>query len=396
MERRDNRNRVLKNGESQRQDGRYTYKYIDKSGKQCFIYSWRLVATDRLPKGKRECKPLREMIAELNRDIQDGIDTQGRNMTLNQLYEKYIKGRANVTKSTAKGRQSLVNALKEDKLGNTPIDRIKPSDAREWAIRMSGKYSYNTINNMKRSLIKAFYIAIEDDYVRKNPFTYNLAEVIEDDRETRQALTESQERELLSFAESDRTYSHLYDSLLILLNTGLRISEFCGLTENDLDFEAGMINVDHQLLSDTKTGYYINRPKTQAGIRKVPMSATVREAFQRVLERRKNADIQPIEVDGYKGFLFLNRHGYPMLGTNYAATLNNLVKKYNKTHEGEPLPHIAPHMLRHTFCSRMANRNMSPKALQYIMGHADISITLNLYTHVTMDGIKAEMARLTA
>lgn len=317
-------------------------------------------------------------------------------MTLSQLYDKYTKGRANVTKSTVKGRQSLMYALEGDKLGNTPIDRIKPSDAREWAIRMSGKYSYNTINNMKRSLIKAFYIAVEDDYVRKNPFTFNLAEVIEDDRETKQALTEAQEQELLSFVESDRTYHHLYDSLLILLNTGLRISELCGLTESDLDFEAGMVNVDHQLLADKETGYYINRPKTQAGIRKVPMSAAVREAFQRVLESRRDADTQPIEVDGYKNFLFLNKHGYPMLGTNYAATLNNLVRKYNRTHEGEPLPHIAPHMLRHTFCTRMAGRNMNPKALQYIMGHADISITLNLYTHVTMDGIKAEMARLTA
>lgn len=391
MERRDSRNRVLKNGESQRQDGRYVYKYIDNAGNQKFIYSWKLVATDRLPKGKRECKPLRELVAELNRDILDGI--QGKNMTLSQLYNKYTKGRANVTKNTVKSRQTLINALEGDKLGNTSIDKIKPSDAREWAIRMGGKYSYNTVNNMKRSLIKAFYLAIEDDYVRKNPFLFNLAEVMEDDRETRQALTESQERELLSFVESDRTYSHLYDSLLILLNTGLRISELCGLTINDIDFESGMINIDHQLLADRETGYYVNKPKTQAGIRKIPMSETVREAFQRVLNSREN--VQPIEVDGYHDFLFLNKQGYPMLGTNYAATLNNLVKKYNRTHE-EPLPHIAPHMLRHTFCSRMAARNMNPKALQYIMGHKDISITLNLYTHVTLDGIKAEMARLTA
>lgn len=393
MERRDNRNRVLKNGESQRQDGRYAYKYMDKSGRQCFIYSWRLVATDRLPRGKRECKPLREMIAELNRNIQDGIDTQGKDMTLCQLYEKYTQGRANVAKSTVKSRQTLINALEGDKLGNTPIDKIKPSDAREWAIRMSEKYSYNTINNMKRSLIKAFYIAIEDDYVRKNPFTFSLAEVIEDDRETRQALTEPQEQALLSFAESDKTYNRLYDPLLILLNTGLRISELCGLTINDIDLGSGMISIDHQLLADRESGYYIDKPKTPSGIRQIPMSETVREAFQRVLNSREN--VQPIEIGGYHDFLFLNKHGFPMLGTNYAATLGNLVKKYNRTHE-KPLPHIAPHMLRHTFCSRMANRNMNPKALQYIMGHKDISITLNLYTHVTLDGIRAEMARLTA
>lgn len=396
MEKRyDKKNRTLRNGESQRPDGRYVYKYIDNAGKQKFIYSWKLVATDKLPAGKRDCRPLRELVAELERDREDGIDTQGKSITLCQLYEKYTQGRPNVRKGTVKSRQGLMEALKADKLGNTPIDKIKPSDAREWAVRMGGKYSFNTVSNYKRSLIKAFHIAVEDDYVRKNPFLFNLVEVLEDDRKPKEVLTETQEQSLLSFAESDKTYNRLHDSLLILLNTGLRISELCGLTVSDIDFESGMISIDHQLLADKENGYYIDKPKTPSGIRKIPMSETVREAFKRVLQSREEANPQPIELDGYHDFIFLNKHGSLMLGTNYAATLNFLVAKYNKTH-GEQLPKITPHMLRHTFCSRMIQKGINPKALQYIMGHKDISITLNLYTHVTLDGIKTEMARLTA
>lgn len=396
MEKRhDKKNRILHNGESQRPDGRYVYKYIDNAGKQKFIYSWKLVATDKLPAGKRECRPLRELVAELERDRSDGIDTQGKCITLCQLYEKYTQGRPNVRKGTVKGRQRLMEALKADKLGNTPIDKIKPSDAREWAVRMGEKYAFNTVNNFKRSLIKAFHIAVEDDYVRKNPFQFNLVEVLEDDRKPREALTEAQEQVLLSFAESDKTYNRLYDSLLILLNTGLRISELCGLTISDIDFESGLISVERQLLADKETGYYIDKPKTPSGVRKIPMSGTVREAFRRVLQNREKASPQPIELDSCHDFIFLNKHGFPMLGPNYAVTLNLLVAKYNKTHE-EQLPKISPHMLRHTFCSRMIQKGINPKALQYIMGHKDISITLNLYTHVTLDGIREEMARLAA
>ena len=70
-------------------------------------------------------------------------------------------------------------------------------------------------------------------------------------------------------------------------------------------------------------------------------------------------------------------------------------KKYRKTY-GESLPNISPHILRHTFCTRLANRNMNPKSLQYIMGHSNINITLNLYTHVSIEYVKAEMATLLA
>ena len=176
-----------------------------------------------------------------------------------------------------------MKALEEDILGSRSIDSIKPSDARAWAIRMKQKgFSYQTISNYKRSLRASFYMAIEDDCVRKNPFDFVLSEVIEDDRKSKVVLSEQQEQELLTFMAHDRIYRKYYDDVLILLKTGLRVSELCGLTEKDLDFEQHAISITHQLLKD-KDGYYINEPKTKSGIRNVPMSDETEKAFQRVL-----------------------------------------------------------------------------------------------------------------
>ena len=60
--RRDNKGRILRTGESQRKDGRYAYKYIDAFGKQQFVYSWKLVATDKTPAGKRDVPALRDKV----------------------------------------------------------------------------------------------------------------------------------------------------------------------------------------------------------------------------------------------------------------------------------------------------------------------------------------------
>jgi hypothetical protein len=180
--RRDSKGRILHTGESQRTDGKYLYKYVDAFGNTKYVYAWRLTPTDPTPKGKREKPSLRELEQQIRRDIEDGIDSTGKKMTLCQLYAKQNAQRANVKKSTQKQREQLMRLLKEDKLGARSIDTIKPSDAKEWALRMKDKgFSYNTINNHKRSLKASFYIAIQDDCVRKNPFDFKLSEVLEND-----------------------------------------------------------------------------------------------------------------------------------------------------------------------------------------------------------------------
>ena len=117
------------------------------------------------------------------------------------------------------------------------------------------------------------------------------------------------------------------------------------------------------------------------------MSDRVLEALQRVLQNRKNSNFT---VDGYTGFLFLTSNGTPKVCNGYVIMFSRLVEKYNQNH-GEALPVVTtPHTLRHTFCTNMANAGMNPKALQYLMGHANITMTLNYYAHATFDSAQAK------
>ena len=391
--RRDNKGRILKTGESQRKDGRYAYKYIDTFGKPQFIYAWKLVITDKTPAGKREDTPLREKIKELEKDLLDGIDTIGKKMTVCQLYEKHTNQKRNVKRGAEVGRKQFLDILKQDKLGARAIDTVKLSDGKEWAIRMKDNgYAYKTISNYKRSLKAIFYTAIQDDCVRKNPFDFNITDILEDDTKPKEILTPEQEENLLLFAENDNTYKKICDEIIILLGTGLRISELCGLTVADLDFKNRLINVDHQLLRNTEIGYYIEVPKTKSGIRQLPMSEEVYQAFQRVLKNRQRP--QPIVIDGYSNFLFLKKDGYPKVGINLSSAVKGLVNKYKKMRAVD-FPHVTPHSFRYSFCTRLANAGMNPKALQYLMGHSNITITLDYYARATFNSAKAEMERLT-
>ena len=167
--RRDNKNRILRTGESQRKDGRYAYKYTDTFGKPQFVYAWKLVPTDKTPAGKRDDISLREKEKEIQKDLDDGIDPIGKQMTVCQLYAKQIRHRANVRHGTKQQRKQLMRILEEDSLGACSIENVKLSDAKEWALRMKEKgYSFKTINNHKRSLKAAFYTASGRLYSEKS------------------------------------------------------------------------------------------------------------------------------------------------------------------------------------------------------------------------------------
>lgn len=170
------------------------------------------------------------------------------------------------------------------------------------------------------------------------------------------------------------------------------ISEFCGLTIQDVEFEEMRIKVDHQLQRTSQMEYVIQQPKTESGIRYVPMTEEVASCFRRIIANRAVPKTEPM-VDGYVGFLFLDKNDMPMVALHWEKYLEHIVQKYNKIYRIQ-MPKVTPHVCRHTFCSNMAKSGMNPKTLQYIMGHADISVTLNTYTHVKFDDAKDELLRV--
>lgn len=392
--RRDKRNRILHNGETQRADGRYRFTYQDTDGNTKDVYSWRLDHNDPYPKGKRKDLSLREKEKQIEQDMFHQIVSNGGNYTVLSLVEKYVSLKTGVRHNTKAGYQTVINVLKKDVFGSKRIDKVKLSDAKAWLIKLQQEdgRGYSSIHSIRGVLRPAFQMAENDDLIRKNPFQFELASVIVNDSVTRESITRKQQREYLKFVQEDKHFSRYYDGIFILFHTGLRISEFCGLTLEDIDFKEKRIRVNHQLQRTSKMEYVIEVPKTESGVRYVPMTDDVAECFQRIIKNRIAPSAEPT-VDGYTGFLFLDKNNMPMVALYWEKYMQHIREKYNSIYK-VPMPKVTPHVCRHTFCSNMAKSGMNPKTLQYIMGHSDISVTLNTYTHVNFEDAKDELERI--
>ena len=391
--RRDSRNRILRNGESQRQDGRYAYKYNDISGHVRFLYSWKLTAHDLMPAGKAPDISLREKEAQVQQDIYNQVLPRGGDLTVCQLVDHYLSLKINVRHNTAANYNFVRNILAKEPFGQVRIDRVKLSDAKTWLIKMQqdGR-GFSTVQPVRGIVRPAFEMAVRDDLLRKNPFNFELASVVVNDSVTREAISRSQERNFLKFIQQDKHFSRYYDGIFILFHTGLRISEFCGLTISDIDFKNQRIRVDHQLQRTRDMEYVIEKPKTKSGERFVPMNNEVAACFRRIIERRPKPAQEPM-VDGYTGFLMLDQNGEPLVALHWEHYFKHILDKYNSIYRVQ-LPKITPHVCRHTFCSNMAKSGMNPKTLQYIMGHSDISVTLNTYTHIEAEDAQEQFERV--
>ena len=391
--RRDNRNRILHNGESQRQDGRYAYKYKDLNGETKFVYSWRLDKNDRTPAGKAREPSLREKERQIQQDLFNQIVPNGGNLTVLELVKKYLSLKINVRHNTRANYNFVVNIIKKEPFGNIRIDKVRQSDAKAWLIKLQkdGR-GYSTIHSVRGVVRPAFEMALQDGLINRNPFSFELATVVVNDSVTREAITRAQERAFLKFIQEDKCYCKYYDGIFILFKTGLRVSEFCGLTIADIDFKKNRIRVDHQLQRSGNMEYIIEKPKTESGERFIPMSNEVAACFQRIIRNRQKPRKEPM-IDGYTGFLFLDKNSMPMVALHWEHYFKHIRNKYNSIYKTQ-LPKITPHVCRHTFCSNMAKSGMNPKTLQYIMGHSDISVTLNTYTHVQFEDAKTEFDRV--
>ncbi len=392
--RRDSKNRILRNGESQRQDGRYAFKYIDATGKQQFVYSWKLEKTDKTPQGKRDDISLREKEKLILKDLDDEIVPRGGEMTVLELVKKYLLQKTGVRHNTEANYKFVVNIIKKEDFGKKRIDKVKLSDAKCWLIKLQkdGR-GYSSIHSVRGVVRPAFQMAVDDDLIRKNPFEFQLATVVVNDSVTREAITRKQERAFLEFVAQDKHFCRYYDGIYILFKTGLRISEFVGLTLNDIDMQdRKMRKVNRRLQRKRNMEYVIEDTKTTSGTREIPMSDEVYACFQRIIANRKKVKKEPM-INGKCGFLYLDKNDMPMVALHWEKYFQHICEKYNSIYKVQ-MPKVTPHVCRHTFCSNMAKSGMNPKTLQYLMGHSDIGVTLNTYTHIGYDDAKEELERV--
>ncbi len=162
-----------------------------------------------------------------------------------------------------------------------------------------------------------------------------------------------------------------------MLHTGMRVSKFYGLTFKNLYFENRRINVDHQLLRTRNGEYKIGVTKSKSGRRYIAMDDDVYASLKNMIANRPKAKIEMV-VDGYSGFIMLDKNEKPKVALHIENECRWSLKKYAKLHPDEPLPQLG----------------MNPKTLQYLMGHSDISVTMNVYTHIGFDDAEEELKRM--
>ena len=186
----------------------------------------------------------------------------------------------------------------------------------------------------------------------------------------------------------------VFIQVIVLLYSGMHISEFWGLTLSDLDMENRISRIDHQLQRTSAMECVIESTQTNAGTRKIPMTEGVYRCFQAIIEDREAPRFEQM-IDGHTGFLYLDNRGMPEVAMHWEHRFNHAVNRYNDIYKVQ-MPNITPHVCRHTYCSNQAKAGMNPKTLQYLMGHSDIGVTMNVYTHLGLEDAAAEMARMEA
>lgn len=386
-EKKDSKGRVLRTGESQRKDGRYCYRY-QLDGKTKSIYDWDLAS-------------LREKARKIQRDLESGIDSASADkLTLNDCFDKYIATKVRLRESTVTNYKYMYDRYIREDLGKRAIGKIKFSDLQKLYNKLlDGTLQFGTLRLLHNALNPTFELAVRDNIISKNP-AKDLLKELRNTHETKQekrfAMTEKEQAVFMDYARNSPIYSVYVPLFTVFLGTGLRVGECLGLTWDDLDFKNNVISVNKTLSykgrENGKTEFFINPTKTGAGTRTIPMLKEVRKAFLEEKEKQMAKGQCESVIDGYSGFVFSNSRNHAHKPNTINRVIESIVNNYNKEElelakkeKREPfqIRHFSVHNFRHTFATRYCQIETNLKTIQEIMGHSDISITMQIYAEAT-------------
>lgn len=374
--RKDSKGRILKTGESQRKDGLYQYRYKDTTGIRRTVYA-------------HDLKELRQKEKDIDLLLQQGISFFDGNIPVSELIERVFKVKQNWRDSTRETMGDYVTIVKKTKIYDMPINKVKILDCKTMCVELQKEgYSFGTIASIHALLKCSFAMACEDDLIAKNPCSFPLKSIIEDNTPKVEALTQSQIDEFRQFLQND-TYGRRWSDIVeILLGTGMRIGEFGALTIKDIDFEKNVIHINKQI-QRLVGRVIITRTKSKNGLRDIPMTDTVSRSIRNMIDSRPKVT-RDVMIDGYVGFISVTRNGRPRTGPEYADSLRLVMARYNEqaTHK---ITRCTPHVFRHTFCTKCIAAGMDIKTVQYLMGHSDASTTLNVYTDAVFENVMANI-----
>ena len=389
--RKDARGRALHKGEVQRaSDGRYVYTYTDPLGRRKFIYA-------------NDLATLREKERGLMRDQLDGLNVYAAGKSsVNDAFDRYMSTKHNLRSTTRGNYKYMYDHFIRETFGRKKLAEIKYSDVIQFYLYLlkEENISISTLDSIHCLLHPTFDMAVRDDIIRRNPSDGVMKEVSKESGKAkgmRHALTIEQQRAFMDYIANHPVYYHWWTLFTVLLGTGCRIGEVIGLRWKDLDFKKRIISINHSLVyyatgNDRTCEMKVSRPKTEAGIRTIPMHDMVYDAFMMEKEEQKESGRNLSEIDGMKGFVFCNRFGSVHNPQSINRAIKRIVNSYNseellnaKKEKREPLllPEFTCHHLRHTFATRLCEVETNLKVIQSIMGHRNIETTMDVYAEAT-------------
>ena len=401
--RKDGKGRVLRRGENYRKaDGRYSYVYRDVMGVKRTIYAKSLTT-------------LREKEETLVRDQMDGLNVYvAGKADVNFLFDRYISTKTELRSTTKSNYLYVWNHFIRNTLGKRRIKDVKYSDVLFFYndLVTNQGLQINTLESINTVLRPTFQLAVRDDIIRKNPVDGAYCEIKKRNggsRKTRRALTVEQQREFMDYVANNPCFYHWYPFFLFLLATGCRIGEAIGIRWDDIDLENRVININHSLTyyqrSDDsfRCEFRVSLPKTEAGVRLIPMMPQLYEVLKDEHDRQTEEGFCETNIDGMTNFVFTNRFGNP----HNPAAVNRAIKRIVDTHNAEEeveakkkrkdpiiIPRFSCHIFRHTFASRFCENETNIKVIQEVMGHADVSTTMNIYAEANPEVTRASIEKL--
>lgn len=387
--RKDNKGRNLRTGESQRKDGQYMYRYIDVTGERQTVYSWKLTAFDKVPKGKKDDVSLREKIEEIELLLKSGISITARKLTLNELFDIYLQKRRYKGKPLAP--KTKINYISEwnKNIRNTVIGHKKVAEiCKVDIISFYGELldvglSYGTVTFFHKLLNAVFNYAMDSmEIIDKNPCRRALDNIEGKQKETI-PLTKKQDKELMQYIKENN--QEMYQLFLTMRETMVRIGECAALTKSDLDVENHMLTINKQLVyyqGEGELGGRLHISETKGrNERIIPLKDNVFEVLKKLADRATDE----VRVDGVSGFLFTKNHG-AYAPHNMRDDMCNMVAKYNKNAE-DKIEEFTPKTLRHKGCTMYAREGLDISVLQYLLGHKTSYTTMRYYNHVTIERV---------
>lgn len=372
---------------------------------------------DRKRKTAKDLEKLRAKMAELEnlRGSRVKLSTSGK--TLDDCYYEWLHLKEGITGHTKDNyKWGYDHYCKGSKIGKMKLTDLTKGKikAHYQGLKTDRGLATTTIDGLHTVVRQVLQYAVEERYIPNNPADGAITEIKRQTpkQQAHVALTKAEQDRFLQFLHDSEEYRHWEPVFVVLVNTGLRVSEVLGLRKCDIDWENDMISVNHGMLyykdeDEGKMRNKVGKTKTKTSNRRVYMLPAVRAALLQEIENNEKAGIKCKEVikgekeaaeEYYSDFIFLNKEG----NAQHAAMLNRAIKRITRDANLEAeekdgiefLPEFSCHNLRSTFITRAAENGLDISVTMNQVGHSDRRVTEEIYTSVDSSWIRREMDKL--